>query len=77
MKSNHEIRNHLLHQLEAEVRKLPNGLLQRLILDAKDFNAWNLSKKKGRQSGRLAQYEGWKKKAERSYQEPEGDLRSL
>ena len=77
MKSNHEIRNQLLHQLEKEIRKLPNGLLQRLIKVAEDFNAWNMSKRRGRQSGRLAQYEGWKNKAERAYREPEGDLRSL
>ena len=77
MKSDQQIRNDLLQKLEREVRKLPNGLLQRLIMDAADFNAWNMSKRNCRQSGRLAQYEGWKKKAERAYQEPEGDLRSL
>jgi len=77
MKSNQQIRNDLLQKLEREVRKLPNGLLQRLIMDAADFNAWNMSKKNCRQRGRLDQYASWKKKAERGYQEPEGDLRSL
>ena len=77
MKSDQKIRHDLLQKLENEVRKLPNGLLQRLIKDAVDFNAWNMSKKNCRQKGRLDQYASWKKKAERAYQEPEGDLRSL
>ena len=77
MITNRNIRTRLLGQLEVEVRRLPNGLLMRLIKDAADFNAWNLSKKSCRQKGRLAQYESWKSKASAAYQEPEGDLRSL
>ena len=77
MDTNRNIRSRLLSQLETEVRKLPNGLLMRLINDAADFNAWNLSKKSCRQKGRLAQYESWKRKASMAYQEPEGDLRRL
>ena len=77
MTVNKNIRTQLLHQLEKEVRRLPNGLLMRLVKDAADFNAWNLSKKSCRQKGRLAQHESWKRKAEAAYQEPEGDLRNL
>ena len=77
MDINRNIRTRLINQLDTEVRKLPNGLLMRLIRDAADFNAWNLSKKSCRQRGRLAQYENWKRKASAAYQEPEGDLRNL
>ena len=77
MDINRNVRTRLINQLDTEVRKLPNGLLMRLIRDAADFNAWNLSKKSCRQRGRLAQYESWKRKASAAYQEPEGDLRNL
>ena len=77
MDTHRDIRSRLLSQLETEVRRLPNGLLMRLINDAADFNAWNLKKKSCRQKGRLAQYESWKRKASAAYREPEGDLRSL
>ena len=60
-------RARLLRDLDRQVRKLPNGLLLRLIKDAEEFNAWNQCKKNARQRGRLAQYASWKKKAEAAY----------
>ena len=65
--SNPDPRARLLKDLERQVRKLPNGLLLRLIKDAEEFNAWNMSKKNARQRGRLTQYQSWKKKAEKAY----------
>ena len=60
-------REDLLRRLHKEVQKLPNGLLMRLVNDAKDFNAWNISKKSCRQKSRLAHYTSWQKKGEKAY----------
>ena len=49
-------RNELLHRLIVIARKLPNGLLVRLVDDAQFFYDWNLGKKRARASSRLAQY---------------------
>jgi len=49
------------------VRKLPNGLLQRLVSDAEFFGDWNMSKKRARSSARLAQFRAWQGKAEDIY----------
>lgn len=62
-----EARTELLRRLEKVVRKLPNGLLQRLVADAEFFGDWNLSKKRARASARLAQYRAWQGKAEEKY----------
>ena len=62
-----EARTALLHRLEKVARKLPNGLLQRLVADAEFFGDWNLRKKRARASARMAQLEAWKGKAEEKY----------
>jgi len=62
-----EARAELLRRLEKVVRKLPNGLLQRLVADAEFFGDWNLSKKRARSSARLAQFRAWKGEAEEKY----------
>lgn len=62
-----EVRDALLRRLEKVVRKLPNGLLQRLVADAEFFGEWNLCKKRARASARLAQHRAWEAKAEDRY----------
>ena len=62
-----EARQVLLRRLEVVVRKLPNGLLQRLVADAEFFGDWNLRKKRARASARLAQFRAWQRKAEDKY----------
>lgn len=62
-----EVRAALLRRLEKVVRKLPNGLLQRLVADAEFFGDWNLSKKRARASARIAQFRAWEGKAEEKY----------
>lgn len=62
-----EVRAALLRRLEKVVRKLPNGLLQRLVADAEFFSDWNLRKKRARASARLAQFRAWEGKAEELY----------
>lgn len=62
-----EARQELLRRLDRVVRKLPNGLLQRLVADAEFFGDWNLCKKRARASARLAQFRSWQGKAEDKY----------
>jgi hypothetical protein len=62
-----EARTALLHRLEKVARKLPNGLLQRLVADAEFFGDWNLRKKHARASARIAQHRAWEAKAEDRY----------
>jgi hypothetical protein len=62
-----EARTALLHRLEKVARKLPNGLLQRLVADAEFFGDWNLRKKRARASARMAQHRAWEAKAEDRY----------
>lgn len=62
-----EVREALLRRLDKVVRKLPNGLLQRLVADAEFFGDWNLRKKRARASARLAQFRAWQGKAEEKY----------
>jgi hypothetical protein len=62
-----EVRAALLRRLEKVVRKLPNGLLQRLVADAEFFGDWNLCKKRARASARIAQFRAWEAKAEDRY----------
>jgi len=56
--------NKLIVDLIAIAKRLPTGLLARLVLDAKEFEAWSRGKKKARGHGRLMQFERWKEKAE-------------
>ena len=51
-------------KLCAIAKRLPTGLLDRLVMDAEEFEAWNRGKKKSRGHGRFAQFERWKEKAE-------------
>jgi hypothetical protein len=62
-----EVRSALLRRLEKVVRKLPNGLLQRLVADAEFFSDWNVRKKRARASARIAQHRAWEIKAEDRY----------
>ncbi len=62
-----EVRDALLRRLEKVVRKLPNGLLQRLVADAEFFSDWNVRKKRARASARIAQFKAWEAKAECNY----------
>lgn len=62
-----EVRDALLRRLEKVVRKLPNGLLQRLVADAEFFSDWNVRKKRARASARIAQFKAWEGKAEELY----------
>jgi hypothetical protein len=48
------VRNELLKDLRKIAEKLPNGLLTRLVLDARQFHAINSGKKKCRQYHRFA-----------------------
>ena len=59
-----EVRAQLLKQLIRVAERLPNGLLQRLVSDAKFFSDWNLGKKKARASARVSQFHAWQEKAE-------------
>ena len=56
--------NKLIIELVAIAKRLPTGLLARLVLDAKEFEVWNRGKKKARGYGRLMQFERWEEKAE-------------
>ena len=56
--------NALIVKLVAIAKRLPTGLLQRLVLDAQEFEAWSRGKKKARGYGRMLQFERWKEKAE-------------
>jgi hypothetical protein len=62
-----EERAALLAQLHRIAERLPNGLLRRLVGDARFFHEWNLCKRRARASGRLAQYRAWEVKAEERY----------
>lgn len=57
----------LLKQLHSVARRLPTGLLHRLVADAQFFHAWNMGKRRARASSRLAQYRAWEEKAEDKY----------
>ena len=59
-----EQRRRLLAQLEKLVVRLPNGLLYRLVEDARFFNDWNLRKRSARSSSRIAQSRNQQAKAE-------------
>lgn len=56
--------NKLIIELVAIAKRLPTGLLARLVLDAKEFEAWSRGKRRSRGHGRLLQFERWKEKAE-------------
>ena len=62
-----EERAALLAQLQRIAERLPNGLLRRLVGDARFFHEWNLRKRRARASGRLAQYKAWEAKPEERY----------
>lgn len=50
-----ELQAYMLKQLNAVAVRLPNGLLHRLVEDARFFDEWNQGKKRARRSARLAQ----------------------
>ena len=62
-----EIRRGLIRKLDREVSRLPNGLLHRLINDAREFNVWNMDKKSSRQKARLDQFQRQKARNEEAY----------
>lgn len=50
-----ELRKHLLNQLERVTARLPNGLLYRLVEDARFFNEVNMGKRQSRRFARAQQ----------------------
>lgn len=64
-----EVREKLLSDLNKIALKLPNGLLTRLVLDAREFNEINLGKKNARQAGRFAAKDSARRTAQRKWEE--------
>lgn len=62
-----ELQAHMLKQLHAVAVRLPNGLLHRLVEDARFFHDWNQGKKRARRSARLAQQRTQINRAEERY----------
>ena len=48
---------------------MPNGLLTRLVLDAKDFQDVNLGKKNARQASRFAAKDSARRAAQKKWEE--------
>ena len=51
-----QVRADLIRRLTAVIRRLPNGLLHRLLDDALFFEDWNLAKRRKRGRSRMAQH---------------------
>lgn len=56
--------NQQIIKLVAIAKRLPTGLLVRLVKDAEEFENWARGKKRARGHGRFLQFERWKEKAE-------------
>lgn len=63
------VRTALLSDLEKVAKKLPNGLLTRLVLDAKEFQDVNLGKKNARQASRFAAKDSARRAAQKKWEE--------
>lgn len=50
-----ELRKHLLNQLDRITARLPNGLLHRLVEDARFFHEVNIGKRQSRRIARAQQ----------------------
>jgi hypothetical protein len=60
-------RDNLISAITLILRKLPNGLLVRLLKDATFYYEWRLCKTKARKSSRLNQMDGIVLKMEEKY----------
>ena len=63
------VRKRLLSDLEKVAKKLPNGLLTRLVLDAVEFHNVNLGKKGARQAARFAAKDSARRSAQQKFEE--------
>lgn len=63
------VRTKLLSDLIKLAKKMPNGLLMRLVLDAQEFSAINLGKKNARQASRFAAKDSARRTAQRKFEE--------
>ena len=59
----------LLSDLNKIARKLPNGLLTRLVLDAQEFHQINMGKKNARQAARFAAKDSARRTAQQKFEE--------
>ena len=63
------VRDQLLSDLVKLAKKMPNGLLMRLVLDAKDFQDVNLGKKSARQAARFSAKDSARRSAQKKFEE--------
>jgi len=63
------VRTRLLSDLEKVAKKLPNGLLTRLVLDAVEFHNVNLGKRGARQAARFAAKDSARRSAQQKFEE--------
>lgn len=64
-----EVRRQLLSDLSKVAGKLPNGLLTRLVLDAREFHLINMGKKGARQAARFQAADSARRTAQRKFEE--------
>ena len=63
------VRAKLLSDLLKIAKKLPNGLLTRLLLDAQEFHQINMGKKSTRQRARFEAKDSARRTAQRAFEE--------
>ena len=63
------VRAKLLSDLNKLAKKMPNGLLTRLVLDAQEFSAINMGKKNARQAARFAAKDSARRTAQQKFEE--------
>jgi len=63
------VRAKLLSDLNKVAKKLPNGLLTRLVLDAQEFHQINMGKKNARQRARFEAKDSARRTAQRKWEE--------
>lgn len=63
------VRDQLLADLEKVAKKLPNGLLTRLVLDAAEFHQINMGKKSARQRARFDARDSARRTAQQKWEE--------
>ena len=63
------VRAKLLSDLVKIAEKMPNGLLTRLVLDARDFQDVNLGKKSARQAARFSAKDSARRTAQQKFEE--------
>jgi hypothetical protein len=63
------VRQRLLSDLEKLAKKLPNGLLTRLVLDANEFHSVNMGKRNARQAARFEAKNSARRTAQQKFEE--------